>query len=135
MILYLSYFYKHHELSLRLGFFWTAMSIADILAGFLAYGLLHMRGVRFSHISYLFYRSPFLQVQGQSGWRWLFMIEVRYSYPKELSVHHLLKTSRAFSHSLLVSPQSFSCLQGLVRRQAGLAERKDGFRPEKKKSS
>jgi hypothetical protein len=35
------------------------MSVADILAGFLAYGLLHMRGV-----------------SNQSGWRWLFLIEV-----------------------------------------------------------
>ncbi|KAN0102897.1 MFS general substrate transporter [Hyaloscypha variabilis] len=58
IILYLSYFYKHHELSLRLGFFWTASTMADVMGAFLAFGILHMRGV-----------------EGQSGWRWLFLIE------------------------------------------------------------
>ncbi|KAL4744779.1 hypothetical protein BDW72DRAFT_199258 [Aspergillus terricola var. indicus] len=58
IILYLSYFYKHHEMTIRLGFFWTATSMADIGASFLAFGLLHLRGL-----------------QGQSGWRWLFLFE------------------------------------------------------------
>ncbi|KAL2796196.1 major facilitator superfamily domain-containing protein [Aspergillus keveii] len=58
IILYLSYFYKHAEMTIRLGYFWTAMSMADILASFLAFGFLHLRGV-----------------QGQSGWRWLFLLE------------------------------------------------------------
>jgi MFS family permease len=34
------------------------MSIADILAGFLGFGLAHMRGV-----------------EGKAGWRWLFLVE------------------------------------------------------------
>jgi MFS family permease len=59
VILYLSYFYKHHELSIRFGFFWTASAMADVMGGFLAFGLLHLRGVN-----------------GAAGWRWLFLVEV-----------------------------------------------------------
>ncbi|KAI0020295.1 major facilitator superfamily domain-containing protein [Xylariomycetidae sp. FL0641] len=57
-VLYLSYFYKHHELTIRLSFFWTGMFMADIIAAFVAFGLLHMRGLL-----------------GRAGWRWLFLVE------------------------------------------------------------
>jgi hypothetical protein len=42
------------------------MSLSDVIAAFLAYGLLHLRGVH-----------------GKSGWRWLFLIEVRYTWMKK----------------------------------------------------
>ncbi|KAM0255378.1 hypothetical protein ACHAQJ_005820 [Trichoderma viride] len=58
IVLYLSYFYKHHELTFRLSWFWGMMTVAEVLAALLAYGILHMR-----------------DVDGREGWRWLFLIE------------------------------------------------------------
>ena len=59
IILYLSYFYTHAEMSIRLGYFWIAMTSADILAALAGAGLLRMRGVN-----------------GWEGWRWMFLVEV-----------------------------------------------------------
>ncbi|KAL4779969.1 putative MFS transporter [Aspergillus varians] len=57
-ILYLSYFYTKTEMPLRLALFWFVDSLSGVIASFIAYGVLHMRGVA-----------------GRSGWRWLFLIE------------------------------------------------------------
>ncbi|KFY24878.1 hypothetical protein V491_01981 [Pseudogymnoascus sp. VKM F-3775] len=57
-LLYLSYFYTHKELPMRVAWFYCASNITSIVAAFLAYGVLRMRGVG-----------------GWEGWRWLFALE------------------------------------------------------------
>ena len=57
-ILYLSYWYKGNELPRRLSFFWTSYQFTSIVGAFLAFGILHMRGIH-----------------GLAGWRWLFALE------------------------------------------------------------
>ncbi|KIJ53949.1 hypothetical protein M422DRAFT_42249 [Sphaerobolus stellatus SS14] len=61
LILYMSYYedyYKKTELPLRMAYFWASSDLCSIVASFLAFGILHMRGVL-----------------GKGGWRWLFLIE------------------------------------------------------------
>ncbi|KAF3934925.1 hypothetical protein ABW19_dt0206911 [Dactylella cylindrospora] len=58
VVLYLSYFYTGKELPIRLAFFWTAYQSTQIVAAFLAFGILRMRGLH-----------------GMEGWRWLFALE------------------------------------------------------------
>lgn len=58
LILWLSYFYKSGELTLRLSWFWVSRYLTMVVTSVMAYGLLHMRGVH-----------------GMAGWQWLFLIE------------------------------------------------------------
>ncbi|KIK70268.1 hypothetical protein GYMLUDRAFT_34764 [Collybiopsis luxurians FD-317 M1] len=58
LILYLSYFYTKNELPMRLALFWMSSNLCTIVASFIAFGVLHMRGTL-----------------GRAGWRWLFMVE------------------------------------------------------------
>lgn len=57
-VLYITYWYKTKELPIRLSWFWTVLSVCNILGSFLAAGILQMRGLH-----------------GWSGWQWLFVIE------------------------------------------------------------
>jgi hypothetical protein len=57
-VLYLSYFYTSKELPRRLSWFWVSSQATNIVSAFLAYGILHMRGMN-----------------GWEGWRWLFALE------------------------------------------------------------
>ncbi|KAI1184765.1 MFS general substrate transporter [Nemania serpens] len=58
IILYLSYFYKHNETTVRLGIFWSAGAVGQIVANLVGVGLLELRG----HLGY-------------AGWQWLFLVE------------------------------------------------------------
>lgn len=57
-ILYLSYFYNSKELPIRMSYFYCASFLTQIIAAFLAFGILHLRGTG-----------------GWEGWRWLFALE------------------------------------------------------------
>lgn len=57
-LLYLSYFYTNKEFPLRTAFFYCSSHATFIVAAFLAYGILRMRGIG-----------------GWEGWRWLFALE------------------------------------------------------------
>ncbi|THU80658.1 allantoate permease [Dendrothele bispora CBS 962.96] len=58
LILYLSYFYTKNELPFRMALFWISSNVCSIIASFIAFGVLRMRGVL-----------------GRAGWRWLFLVE------------------------------------------------------------
>ncbi|CEP64326.1 uncharacterized protein LALA0_S11e01574g [Lachancea lanzarotensis] len=58
LVLWLSYFYTSRELPLRLSWFWTTLSIVQIITALLAFAILRMRGIG-----------------GLTGWQWLLLIE------------------------------------------------------------
>ena len=58
MLLYLSYWYKSGEMPTRVSFVYVALGATHIVAAFLAFGILQLRGVH-----------------GMAGWQWLFAIE------------------------------------------------------------
>jgi len=58
LVLWLSYFYTSRELPIRLSFFWTSLSVTQIITSLLAFGIFHLDGI-----------------SGMAGWRWLFLLE------------------------------------------------------------
>lgn len=112
MVLYLSYFYKAHELSLRLGFFWLSLDVAEIVAAFLGAGLLNMGGL----------------AGVNEGWRWLFLVEGLMTAVIGVAAFVLMPCAYNASDSVValsnLTPRSFPdhyCQ--LVSRQKGLVHR------------
>lgn len=58
MAIYLTFFYTKRELALRIGYLFVSAALAGACGGLLAFGIGHMQGIA-----------------GQSGWRWIMIIE------------------------------------------------------------
>ncbi|CDO95758.1 unnamed protein product [Kluyveromyces dobzhanskii CBS 2104] len=58
LVLWMTYFFTSKELSIRLSWFWTSLSLVQILSAIMAYGILRMRGIG-----------------GLAGWQYLFLLE------------------------------------------------------------
>lgn len=72
VVLYLSYFYTSKELTLRCSIFWAASTVANIIAAFLGFGILHLRG----KVHTVLGGDIFME----QGWRWLFLIEGLFTF-------------------------------------------------------
>lgn len=58
IVLYLSAFYKRHELQMRVGLFFSAAAMSGAFSGLLAAAIINMDGMR-----------------GMAGWQWIFLLE------------------------------------------------------------
>ncbi|KAL2060264.1 hypothetical protein VTL71DRAFT_9659 [Oculimacula yallundae] len=58
LAVYLTFFYTKNELAVRIGYLFVSAALAGGFGGLLAYGIGHMDGIA-----------------GQSGWRWIFILE------------------------------------------------------------
>ncbi|SCU85433.1 LAMI_0C11254g1_1 [Lachancea mirantina] len=76
LVLWLCYFFTAKELSVRLSWFWTSLSIVQIVTALLAFAILRMRGVC-----------------GLFGWQWLFIIEGAFTLLIGLSGFYLMVPS------------------------------------------
>ncbi|SCU99067.1 LAME_0G01706g1_1 [Lachancea meyersii CBS 8951] len=76
LVLWLSYFYTSKELTLRLSWFWTTLSVVQIVTALLAFAILRMRGVG-----------------GLTGWQWLLLLEGLLTFFIGLSGFYLMVAS------------------------------------------
>ena len=99
-------------MTIRLAFFWVAYTFADIVAALAAAGLLQMRGVL-----------------GYSGWRWMFLVEVRMltSGPDLTLLLTVCLSLRAYSPSSLALRPSFLCQRVLHKQLEWAEERRVGL--------
>lgn len=91
IVLYLSGYYRKHELQLRICLFFSAAALSGAFSGLLAAAITQMDGIA-----------------GLEGWRWIFLLEGRSAYKiktSQLMIYHRSLHSRIWLFCLLPAAQ------------------------------
>ncbi|KAK9354693.1 major facilitator superfamily domain-containing protein [Lipomyces doorenjongii] len=97
LVLYLSSFYKSHELAIRFSWIWGASSFTDIVSSLLAAGILQMKNVH-----------------GWYDWQWLFLLEGILTTVIGLGTTVMLPSVRKKHISRVYTPREVAILRAKV---------------------
>lgn len=111
LTIYLTLFYTRSELALRVGYLFVSAAIAGSLGGLLAYGIGHMDGIA-----------------GESGWRWILILEGLPTVILGISVWWWLADSPETAHYLTDEERQLMVLR--KQRQVGHTTSADEFHKE-----
>jgi MFS family permease len=100
MAVYLTFFYTKRELALRIGYLFVSAALAGAFGGLLAYAIGHMDGLA-----------------GQSGWRWIMILEGIPTFVLGIATWWLLPDSPETAYFLNAEEKAFAAAR--LKRQTG----------------
>jgi sugar phosphate permease len=100
MAVYLTFFYTKRELALRIGYLFVSAALAGAFGGLLAFAIGHLDGVA-----------------GQSGWRWIMILEGVPTFVLGIATWFILPDSPESAYFLNDQERAFAAAR--LRRQTG----------------
>ncbi|KAK7207116.1 major facilitator superfamily domain-containing protein [Myxozyma melibiosi] len=97
LVLYLSSFYKSHELAVRYSWIWSSSQLTDVVSSLLAVGILQMKNVH-----------------GWWDWQWLFLIEGLLTAVIGISTAFVMPSVRKKNISRVYTPREVAILRAKV---------------------
>ncbi|KZM27327.1 uncharacterized protein EKO05_0009427 [Ascochyta rabiei] len=108
MAVYLTFFYTKRELALRIGYLFVSAALAGACGGLLAYAIGHMDGVA-----------------GQSGWRWIMILEGIPTFVLGIATWWILPDSPETAYFLTDEEKAFAAAR--LTRQTGYTKKAAEF--------
>ncbi|KAF2751830.1 MFS general substrate transporter [Sporormia fimetaria CBS 119925] len=108
MAIYLTFFYTKRELALRIGYLFVSAALAGACGGLLAFAIGHMDGVA-----------------GQSGWRWIMIIEGLPTFVLGIATLWILPNTPSTAYFLSAEEKQLAA--GRLTRQTGYTAKAAAF--------